>query len=560
MTIHDTITQLITQALQQLQLSGEIVLEHPADTTHGDFSCNIAMMLAKSTGRSPRELAEAIVAQLPVHEDITAVNVAGPGFINFQLSPAFFEKQTAHISEHATTWGTHTELPDTTILLEHSSPNLFKPFHIGHLVNNTLGESLVRILRATGATVMPLSYPSDVSPGIAKAVWGVIDKRWESDLTIARIGEAYAHGVAQYDADEAVKKRIDAINTSLYNEEAGTPEWEVYQTGRKLSLAYFTAITSMLGSSFDALIFESEAEKEGKKIVAEHTPGVFEMSDGAIIFRGSEHGLFDNVFINSAGFGTYLAKDIGLLDIKFSRYTFDRSITITDIEQKQHFQLVKKAAECITPEWSEKSSFIQHGRLQLTSGKISSRAGNVPLAEDIIKSVQDRALQRMQENERAADETIAQQIAIAAIKYAIARVGMGKNIVFDMEQALSLEGDTGPYVQYAYARCRSVLRTAAERGVATVQNAVREGLAVSDVERLLYRYPEVVARAANEYEPHYIANYLSTLASAFNSWYAHEQILDDSAAQAYKLAVTHATATTLSNGLNLLGIEAPEYM
>ena len=184
----------------------------------------------------------------------------------------------------------------------------------------------------------------------------------------------------------------------------------------------------------------------------------------------------------------------------------------------------------------------------------------MPLAEDIIKSVQDRALQRMQENERVADEMTAQQIAIAAIKYAIARVSMGKNIVFDMEQALSLEGDTGPYVQYAHARCRSVLRKMSEQGLRMEETPPRGTSAVSTVERLLYRYPSVVARAAGEYEPHYIANYLSELASAFNSWYAHEQILDGTDEQAYKLAVTNATATTLKNGLSLLGIEAPEYM
>ena len=338
MTIHETITELITNALHTIELSGDVVLEHPADSTHGDFSCNVAMTLAKKAGKSPRALAEAIVAALPVHESIESVTVAGPGFINFHLTSAFFESQTAAISASRNAWGTHTTLANTTILLEHSSPNLFKPFHIGHLVNNTLGESLVRILRAMGATIVPLSYPSDISPGIAKAVWGILDKGWQDDVSITRIGEAYVHGVAQYDADEAVIERINAINISLYNGEEGTPEWDVYQAGRKLSLAYFTAITALLGSSFEALIFESEAEKEGKKIVKEHTPGVFEESDGAIIFRGSEHGLFDNVFINSAGFGTYLAKDIGLLDTKFSRYTFDQSITITDIEQKQHFQ------------------------------------------------------------------------------------------------------------------------------------------------------------------------------------------------------------------------------
>jgi len=554
--IRKVISQLVTDAVQESGLEGNVVLEHPSDLSHGDFSCNIAMVLAKQVGKNPRELAEEIVEKIGTHEYVEHVSVAGPGFINITLTKKFFSESIQVIVKNGNEWGHGTSRKGETVLLEHSSPNLFKPFHIGHLVNNTLGESLVRIIGATGAAVIPLSYPSDVSPGIAKAVWGILDKGWEKEITIERIGEAYAHGVAQYEDDEEVKRRINEINTALYNKEKGTPEWNVYETGRKISLEYFEYITGKLGSHFNEFIFESNAEVEGKRIVKEHTPGVFEESDGAIIFRGSEYGLFDNVFINSAGFGTYLAKDIGLLSLKFGAYDFDESVTVTDIEQKQHFQLVKKAAELITKVWSEKSNYIQHGRLELTSGKISSRLGNVPLADDIIETVQERALNRMEENERTLDTTVARQIAIAAIKYAIARVGMGKNIVFDMEQALSLEGDTGPYLQYTYARARSIVTKAEEQGITTEE--VGGAHTVTDVEKLLYRFPSVVQRAAIEFEPHYVANYLAGLASAYNSWYANEQVFDGTAAQEHKVAVTHAVAVTMKNGLRLLGIEAPE--
>ncbi|MBF05280.1 arginine--tRNA ligase [bacterium] len=555
--INKEVTDLVSETLTSLGFEGEVVLEHPNDLLHGDFSCNIAMVLAKQVGKNPRELAEEIVSKIEEHEYIEKVEVAGPGFINFYLASTFFTQKTKEILKQGEEWGKTTRDAGKTMLFEHSSPNLFKPFHIGHLVNNTLGESLIRIFRATGTTVVPLSYPSDVSPGIAKAVWAILDKGWQDDITVARIGEAYAHGVAQYKENEEIQKEINEINASLYNQETDTQFWSVYEKGRALSLDYFTAITSRLGSEFDELIFESEAEKEGKEIIKKHTPRVFEESDGAIIFRGSEHGLFDNVFINSAGFGTYLAKDIGLLSLKFDKYTFDTSITITDIEQKHHFQLVKKAAELINKEWAEKSEYIQHGRLELTTGKISSRSGNVPLAEDILDSVRERAHERMQENNRVDDEMVAEHVAVSAIKYAIARVGMGKNIVFDMEQALSFEGDSGPYLQYTYARTQSILQKANE---ATPEISSRGGLAIVAVEQLLYRFPEAVERAANEYEPHYVANYLSDLASAYNSWYANEQVLDGSDAQNYKLGLTEAVGATLKKGLWLLGIETPERM
>lgn len=556
--INETITQLVTEALAKLGLEATVTLEHPNDTIHGDFSCNVAMMLAsKMTGSpagGPKEVAEEIVVALPRHEYVERTEVAGPGFINFYLSEAFFAQQTKIVRDAAEKWGSNTSNVGKTILIEHSSPNLFKPFHIGHLVNNSYGEALVRIMRATGAKVVPLSFPSDVSPGIAKTVWAVLDKGWQDELTIDKIGEAYVYGVAQY--EEGNKADIDAINASLYNKTEGTPEWEVYQKGLALSLDYFNTITARLGSSFEELIFESESEEVGKKIVREHTPGVFEESDGAIIFRGSEHGLFDNVFINSAGFGTYLAKDIGLVSLKFARYTFDTSVTVTDIEQKQHFELVKKAAGLVEKEWEEQSHYIQHGRLALTSGKISSRAGGVPLAEDIIEQVRARAATRMNESDREVNEETVEHIALAALKYAIVRVSMGKNITFDMETSLALEGDTGPYLQYTYARARSILRKA--DGV-EVSNE-RTALPVTDIERLLYRFEAVVARAANEREPHYIAHYLAELASTYNSWYATEQVLDGGDAQGYKLALTQAVATTLKNGLWMLGIEAPEEM
>ncbi len=541
-----------------------IVLEHPADLINGDYSCNIAMCFAKELGKSPHELAEEIAAALSesnTHISIERVEVAGSGFINFYLSQGFFAKSLAEALEQGMVWGSVDLHKSKRMLIEHSSPNLFKPFHLGHLVNNTYGEALIRLARAANAEVTTLSFPSDVSPGIAKAVWGLLNAGLQESFTIKQVGEAYVAGSSAYkdEEDKTAKVRIDEINVNIYNQNKDTPEWQVYQQGRSLSLDYFKHITKRLGSEFDDFIYESESEKEGKKIIKANTPSIFEESDGAVIFRGSEYGLFDNVYINSAGFGTYLAKDTGLLSIKFSKYDFDKSITVTDIEQKQHFELVKKSAELINKEWAEKSLYVQHGRLALTTGRISSRDGGVPLAADILDNVKQAAKQRTGESNKETTDEAAESIAIGAIKYAIAKVSMGKNIVFDLEKSLSFEGDSGPYLQYTYARCRSVLTKAyPHRGNLTVQ--MPKGWAVTDIEKLLYRFPEVVARAALEYEPHYLANYLNELASSYNSWYGQGKILDDGAEQEYKLALTDATALTIKNGLYLLGIDAPERM
>ncbi len=539
--------------------SVDIVLEHPADMAHGDYSSNIAMQLAKAVGKNPRELADEIVAKIPESKYVDKVEVAGPGFINLFLSNEFFESGVAEIIEKKDDFGKIEYLKGKNILLEHSSPNLFKPFHIGHLLNNTYGEALIRIITFAGADVVKLSFPSDVSPGIAKAVWGIIEMDLANDFTIEQVGEAYVLGSNAYKEDTAAKERINEINKNIYNKDEQSQEYQIYKKGRQLSLEYFEQITKRLGSEFDAMIFETDAEIIGKDIVRANMPKIFEESDGAIIFRGSEHGLFDNVYINSAGFGTYLAKDTGLLSIKFSEYDFDISITVTDTEQKQHFELVKKSAELINKDWADKSIYLQHGRLSLTTGKISSRSGGVPLATDILDAVNERAKMRATEAKSKMTNETAEMIAIGAVKYAIIKVNMGKNIIFDMEQSLSFEGDSGPYLQYTYARCKSVLAKAyPHRGDTKVQ--MPQDWEVTNIEKLLYRFPEVVERAALEYAPHYIANYLNELASSYNSWYGQGKILDGSDNEHYKLALTEVTAHIIKNGLYLLGIDAPEKM
>jgi len=534
----------------------EIEIEYPSDITHGDLSCNVAMKYAKDMGKNPKELAEEIVGILGEIDGIEKIDIAGPGFINFHFAGDYLSENIGEILKKKEEWGKNESYAKQKLLIEHSSPNLFKPFHIGHLVNNSIGESVVRLAKNAGAEVTAISYPSDVSPGIAKAVWALQDKK---EFVINDLGDAYVKGVKAYEEVPEDKNAIDNINKDIYEKNPGKA-FDVYNKGKEVSLNYFKYITKRLGSDIAQgdLIFESEAAQKGQEIVHKNVPSVFEESEGAVVFYGSRYGLFDNVFVNSAGFSTYLGKDIGLLEIKFSKYDFDKSITVTDIEQKQHFQLVKKAAEMIDKKWAEKSEYIQHGRLQFSGGKISSRYGNVPLVEDLIDQVKKAVLPRSLEqvkDESKADE-IAEQIAVAAIKYSIMKVSTGRNIVFDFDKSLSVEGDSGPYIQYTYARAKAVVDKAAAENIQMNNDNVQK----SDLARLLTRFPEIAARSAKEYEPHYVTNYVTELASTFNSWYAQEQILDGTEKAGAKVAVAAAVAQTLKNGLWLLGIKAPSRM
>lgn len=566
MNITDQLRQLISSALQAagIEYTDEIILDYPADLSQGDFATPIALKLAKQLEKNPREVGEMIVDNIDVenHDFLESVEVAGPGFINFTLSKQYWSDLKQTVLKQNDKWGTNQKLSNQTYLVEHSSPNMFKPFHVGHLVNNFVGASLDNIIAASGAKTITLSFPSDVSPGIAKAVWGLVDMGIENEFTIDQVGEAYAHGSTQYKENEIVKERINQINLDLYNH-TQTNEFAVYEKGLAMSYEYFVEITTRLGSTFEAFIPESECEIEGKQIVKNNTPDVFVESQGAVIFEGSKYGLFDNVFINSQGFGTYLCKDIGLLSKKFAQFDFDHSITVTDIEQKQHFQLVKKAAEQINTDWSDKSTYIQHGRLALTSGKISSRDGGVPLAEDLLEEVKSRVLDKMQDRDITDRDGVAESIALAALKYSIVKTAAGKNIVFDFEKDLSFEGASGPYIQYAYVRAQAAITKAQLVSSARTnqEEMIKRQGDTPNLERMLVRFPQTVEKALADYSPHHIAGYLFELASEFNSFYANTKIADETNPDLLNnIDLVRAFAVTIKNGLQLLGIETVEHM
>jgi len=557
MNSKETILQILEQAFSDagFDLDGDVHIEHPQDMSHGDWACTNALGYAKKNGLNPREVAEKVVENIS-HENIEKVEVAGPGFINITLDNHYWISQLQSTQNEA--WGTTNTEQGKKWLIEHTQPNLFKPFHIGHLVNNAFGNSFVQIAKAAGVEVVELSFPSDIGPGIAKAVWALIEKGWDKEFDIEQIGQAYAYGSGQYKENPEIKTRIDEINRIIY-EQSDTPEYDVYKRGTQFCLDYLKAMVANLGTTFDDIIYETESEVKGKEIVSNHVGDVFEKSEGAIIFRGSEYGLYDSVFINGAGFGTYLTKDIGLMWHKWDRFApFDKSVYVTDMEQKQHFQLAAKAGGKINPEWEDKSSFIHHGRLTFAGGKVSSRYGNVPLAEDLIAQVENAVFEKMADRDIPEEDkvSVARAVAISALRYSFLKTTAGKNMVFDFEKSLSFEGDSGPYIQYTYVRTQSILRKIEEKPV--FESITGE---VPVVARMVERFPEAIEKSLRDFSPHHVAQYVYELAQAFNSFYAETKIADASNPDfAYNVALTEAVGDTLKKGLALLGIDAVERM
>lgn len=526
-----------------------------------DYATNVALAAAKDLGKKPVEVAEEIAsklreAALPM---IESVSVAGPGFINIALVPSFFAETIARILSDGEGWGSNASREGDRVIVEYTSPNLFKPLHVGNLMANIIGESVRRLVGALGAKVVRVNYVSDIGLTVAKGVWGL--KKIGSDGSdIGKLGEAYLAGSAAYDEDVAAKDEIDAINRALY---AGDDRElnALREKGTATSFVHLMELCRMLGTEkFDLVLKESESGPIGRDIVRSHIEdGIFEESDGAIVFRGEKYGLHTRVFINSAGLPTYEAKDVGVAKLKQDRAPFDQSIVVTGAEQREYFRVVNKAIEEVFPNLRQKLMHIPNGFLTLPSGKkMSSRKGGVLTGESVLEELVSRTAEKSAGRELADARRTHEQVATAAIKYVILKQALGKNVIFDMEQSLSFEGDSGPYLQYAYVRTASILRKAKEEGVAPDAHGAHG--APFDLERLLIRFPEAVERAAGEYEPHHVAQYLTELAGEFNSWYASSKVLDGTDEAPYKLAIVEAVGQTLKNGLYLLGIQAPEQM
>ncbi|NQV88501.1 MAG: arginine--tRNA ligase [Parcubacteria group bacterium] len=572
MDIKQTLFSLINDSLKSLDLSispEKIVFEHPTELSHGDYSCNVALGLSKEQKIAPRELADKIVANIEkIPLEVEKIEVAGPGFINFYLSKKFFVDNIAEILKKEDDYGKNKNLKGEKTIIEYTNTNVLKPLHIGHLMGNVIGESLSRVLEWNGAKLKRNTYQGDVGLHIAKALWGITKLKSEMPASglseqIQFLGRAYAYGASAYEDNKDAQAEIKEINKKLF--EGKDEELErLYMWARNISLAHFEELYKKLGTKFDYYFFESEVEKDALVIVKKFlTKGVFEESDGAIVFKGEKYDpkLHTRVFVNSQGIPTYEAKDIAHAIRKYKKFHFDNAIIITANEQNDYFKVVLKALELTYPEIAQKTKHLSHGMLKLTSGKMSSRDGNVITGESLIYEMEEEVFLKMKgrnfnDNEKG---KIAEDVGVASIKYSILRQSVGKDIIFDPEKSISFEGDSGPYLQYAYTRASSVLQKAkTDKMKASVKK--NNGI-VSDLEKILYRFPEVVDMAGKEYLPSGIVTYLTELAGTFNSFYAKTKIIDkENVDSPYRIALTKAFVMVMGNGLYLLGIKVPEKM
>jgi arginyl-tRNA synthetase len=551
----DELTTSLKKASQDLfGVDIEPELSRP-DEKFGDYATNAALQLGKQLGKTPREVADALAGEIQKTGLVAKVAVAGPGFINFTLKDEALAKAAF----------SSTDLPKPLagqeILVEFGDPNPFKEMHIGHLYQYIVGDAISSLLEANGADVKRLSYHGDVGLQVAKAFFGIQaldkDRRGQDEPSDAEaierenfFGKAYAYGADKYENDPAAKEEIDAINLHIYQK--NDPEIiELHKKGCNLSFEYFDKILDLLSISNDKRYLESQTIEPGEKLIEKNLGRVFKKSDGAIIYEGEKVGLHTRVFITSKGLPTYETKDLGLTQLKKTDYPgASRSIIITGSEQSEYFKVMLAALAEIDAALAKKTTHLSSGFVSLTSGKMSSRSGNVYAAMELLLEVKAAV------HEQYPDSEVRKEVTLAAVKYAFLKHRLGSDIVVDIKESIGLEGNSGPYLQYAFARANGILKKVDGR-----QQAVDSRTEFEAGERSLARkiseYPEVVAKATAELMPHHICTYLYELAQAFNSFYENNRVIDDNR-QAIRLQLVGAYANVLKHGLNLLNIEAPE--
>lgn len=560
-------------------IDNEIEVDIPKDLKFGDYTTNIALILAKkqliSGEKTPAEIGNIIKKEIEDKKNdyIEKVEVAAQGFVNFYISKRELSRQIEYLLKPPE----KISKTGQTALVEYTDANPFKEIHIGHLYSNIVGESISRMLEFQGLEVKRISYQGDIGLHVAKAIYGMIKKlsgaksasgglkvaleELEKDNLEARmkfLGEAYAIGSRDFEENAEAKSEIVELNKKIYSRD---PEiWELYEKGREWSLEKFDKIYERLGTKFDKLYFESEVADEGAQIVKNHIKdGIFTQSEGAIIFDAEPHGLHKRVFVNSLGLPTYEAKELGLALRKAKDFSFDLSIIVTAKEVADYFKVLFKAISLIEPQIASKMKHVGHGFVKLKEGKMSSRSGNVITAEWLLSEVVDRVKREFSDMDPEACE----KVGVGAVKYSLLKSGIGRDVIFDIEESISLEGNSGPYLQYTNVRCLSVLKKFASNATAASKkiNSFDPGNLSSEEDRLLRKIVKFNDRFffTDDFSQHLLCTYLYELASDFNLFYQKCPIIG-SKNEEFRLVLTKATSEVLSRGLYLLGIETPEKM
>ena len=535
------------------------VTEAPKDF-EADYSTNVAMQICKQVKKTPREVAEEIVAELS--NSGYDIEIAGPGFLNFKSSDEYFRAKIADFGAKFTENISHDEYSGQTVICEFSDPNPFKVLHVGHLYTSMVGDSISRIIEFAGGNVVRANFGGDVGLHVAKTIYAV-RKNGVDTSNIEMIAKCYVEGTRDYEEDEYAHEEITKLNSMIYEIAANGEDFyyddvekadvaKLYWTGREVSYNYFKDFYARIGLKFDKYYPESTVAGRGLHEVQEHIGDVYEESDGAIVYRGEKDGLHTRVFINKNGLPTYEAKDVGLIFTKYDDYEFDKSIVITGNDIIEYMKVVLTSISKYAPELVEKTLHLTHGNVRLPGNeKMSSRKGNFLKAVDVLEAVNAALLKE--------HGSVDEKVSLGATKYAFLKYKVGGNIIFEPEESVKMSGNSGPYLQYSAVRALKIIGNLLKDGV----SSAKENWELTERERELIKkiiaYPNELSGVISELAPNKLCNYLYELAQEFSRFYETTKV----AGSEYEFErgqIVLAYLKVLTHGLGLLGIEVPERM
>ena len=607
MEITNKICQAVVAGIRDLygqEVSAESV---QLQETRPEFEGNVTLVVfpyLKMSRKRPEETAQQLGEHLlqTVPEVVAKFNVV-KGFLNLVIAPAQWILLLQEIRNQER-FGFRPVTEDSPlVMIEYSSPNTNKPLHLGHVRNNLLGWALAQVMEANGNRVVKTNIVNDRGIHICKSMlawlkWGngetpessgkkgdhligdyyvAFDKHYREEVKALK-AQFVAEGMADEEAEEKAKQEAPLIREAhemLVKWEQNDPEVRgLWRRMNEWVYAGFDQTYKALGVSFDKIYYESDTYLEGKEKVEEGLQKGFfyRRPDGSVWADLTKEGLDEKLLLRSDGTSVYMTQDIGTAKLRFQDYPIDKMIYVVGNEQNYHFQVLSILLDKLGFKWGKDLVHFSYGMVELPNGKMKSREGTVVDADDLIETMIEDASQMSADKVNKLEDItpdeareIARIVGMGALKYFILKVDARKNMLFNPEESIDFNGNTGPFIQYTYARIRSILRKAKAQGIEVpAELPTTAGLSDKEISLIqhLNDFAAVVRQAAGDYNPSCIANYCYDLVKEYNQFYHDFSVLreEDKEKQLVRLALSEAVSKVVRNGLGLLGIEVPERM
>ncbi len=596
MSIISSLERLVAQVATDLYgttpAAGQIQLQKTRSEFEGQWTL-VTFPLLKLSRKSPEVTAQEIGERLLQHPELVCGIQIVKGFLNLSISPSAWMNDFNELRQDKHFGHTPITEASPLIMVEYSSPNTNKPLHLGHVRNNLLGYSISKILEAAGNKVFKTNIVNDRGIHICKSMlaW----KRWGNGATPESTGKKGDHLIGDFYvlfdkhykeelnelmAEGKTKEEAEAASSLMTEARAMLRAWEqgdaevvsLWKMMNSWVYAGFDETYKRLGVSFDEIYYESETYLLGKEEVLRGlAEGKFVQDpDGSVWADFTDEGLDRKILLRSDGTSVYITQDIGTAKMRFDKHPIDKMVYVVGNEQEYHFKVLSLLLDRLGYAFGKGLVHFSYGMVELPNGKMKSREGTVVDADDLMDEMIATAKAIAEEQGKAKDMTsdeaaeVARRVGLASLKYFILKVDPRKNMVFNPEESIDFNGNTGSFIQYTYARIRSVLRKAEEQGIMLPDQFGSLSLSLKEqgLIGLIASYPEIIAEAAKSFSPAVIANYVYELVKEYNQFYHEFSILkeENTELRAFRLALSEVVARTIASGMELLGIEMVERM